>query len=91
MNSGTQDDSRRSDTEPAIFLVHGRDEGTKHGVARFVRSVTGLEPIILAEQPVLGMTVIESFEKHASQVSYAIVIATGDDEGRLIGEELLNP
>jgi hypothetical protein len=63
MNSGTQDDSRRSDTEPAIFLVHGRDEGTKHGVARFVRSVTGLEPIILAEQPVLGMTVTESFEK----------------------------
>jgi predicted nucleotide-binding protein len=87
----TQDDTRRSNTEPAIFLVHGRDEGTKHGVARFVRAITGLEPIILAEQPALGQTVIESFERHASKVTYAIVLATGDDEGRLIGEEQLKP
>jgi len=80
----TQDDSRHSDTKPAIFLVHGRDEGTKHGVARYVRAITGLEPIILAEQPALGQTVIESFERYASQVTYAVVLATGDDEGRLL-------
>jgi predicted nucleotide-binding protein len=83
----TQNDTRRSNTEPAIFLVHGRDEGAKHGVARFVRAITGLDPIILAEQPALGQTVIESFERYASQVTYAIVLATGDDEGRLKGED----
>jgi predicted nucleotide-binding protein len=87
----TQDDTRRSNSEPAIFLVHGRDLGTKHGVARFVRAITGLEPIILAEQPALGQTVIESFEKYASKVTYAIVLATGDDQGRLIGEEQFKP
>jgi predicted nucleotide-binding protein len=86
-----QDDTRLSNTEPAIFLVHGRDEGAKHGVARFVQAITGLEPIILAEQPALGQTVIESFERYASQVTYAIVLATGDDEGRLMGEEALKP
>jgi predicted nucleotide-binding protein len=78
-----QDSALASGTEPAIFLVHGRDEGAKHGVARFVRDITGLVPIVLAEQPNLGQTVIEKFEKHASQVSYAIVLLTGDDEGRL--------
>jgi hypothetical protein len=80
-----------SDMEPAIFLVHGRDDAAKHGVARFVRNITGIEPIILAEQPDLGQTVIEKFEKHASQVSYAIVLVTGDDEGRLKGDELMKP
>lgn len=69
--------------EPSIFLVHGREEGAKHAVARFVQIITGLEPIVLAEQPNLGQTLIEKFEKHASQVSYAIVLLTGDDEGRL--------
>lgn len=81
--SGTQ--TSHPSAEPAIFLVHGRDEGAKHGVTRFVESITGLEPIILAEQANLGQTVIEKFEKHASQVSYAIVLLTGDDEGRLKG------
>jgi predicted nucleotide-binding protein len=54
-----------------------------------VRDITGVEPIILAEQPDVGQTVIEKFEKHASRVSYAIVLVTGDDEGRLIGDELM--
>jgi predicted nucleotide-binding protein len=76
-----------SDTEPAIFLVHGRDDAAKHAVARFVQAITGLEPTILAEQPDRGQTVIEKLEKHASEVSYAIVLATGDDEGRLMGED----
>jgi len=77
--------------KPAIFLVHGRAEGPKHAVARFVRDLTGTEPIILAEQANLGRTVIEKFEKHASQVSFAIVLATGDDEGRLKGSSEMMP
>jgi predicted nucleotide-binding protein len=80
-----------SGTQPAVFLVHGRDEGAKHGVARFVRDITGVEPIVLAEQPNLGQTVIEKFEQHASQVSYAIVLLTADDEGRLKGTRRMKP
>jgi predicted nucleotide-binding protein len=80
-----------SGAKPAIFLVHGRDEGAKHGVARFIRDITGLEPIVLADQPNLGQTVIEKFERHASKVSYAIVLLTGDDEGRLRNTRPMKP
>jgi len=77
--------------KPAVFLVHGRAKWPKHAVARFVRDLTGTEPIILAEQANLGQTVIEKFEKYASRVSFAIVLATGDDEGRLKGSSEMKP
>jgi predicted nucleotide-binding protein len=49
----------------------------KKAVARFV-STLGLDPIILHEQPNQGRTLIEKFEAHA-EVSFAVVILTGDD------------
>jgi predicted nucleotide-binding protein len=78
-------------TQRAIFLVHGRDNAAKYGVARFVHSVTGITPIILAEQPNLGQTIIEKFERHALNVSFAIVLLTADDEGRLKDAHDLKP
>jgi predicted nucleotide-binding protein len=78
-------------TERAIFLVHGRDNAAKHGVARFVQSVTGITPRILAEQANLGQTIIEKFERHALNVSFAIVLLTADDEGGLKGAHDLKP
>ena len=60
-----------------IFIVHGHDEGIKHGVARFVEKF-GLEAVILSEQPSSGKTIIEKFEAH-SEVGYAIVLLTPDD------------
>ncbi len=78
-------------TEQAIFLVHGREDAAKHGVARFVQIVTGITPIILAEQPNLGQTIIEKFERHALRVSFAIVLLTADDEGGLKGAHDLKP
>ncbi len=86
-----EDEISLPDREPAIFLVHGRAEGPKHEVARFVRGLTGTEPIILAEQANLGQTVIEKFEKYASLVSFAIVLVTGDDEGRLKDTREMKP
>jgi predicted nucleotide-binding protein len=77
--------------QQAIFLVHGRDNAAKHGVARFVQSVTGITPIILAEQPNLGQTIIEKFERHALNVSFAIVLLTADDEGGLKNAHDLKP
>lgn len=71
----------RKSTEPgtSVFIVHGRDEGKKEAVARFV-GMLGLRPIILHEQANLGRTLIEKFEAHAD-VSFAVVILTGDDTG----------
>jgi predicted nucleotide-binding protein len=62
----------------AAFVVHGRDHGTKEAVARFLEKLE-VQPIILHEQADQGRTLIEKFERHASQVGCAVVILTGDD------------
>ena len=68
-----------------IFIVHGRDEGAKNMVARFLEKLD-LKPVILAEMPGEGCTIIEKFEQYA-QVGYAIVLLTPDDAGSLEGDE----
>ena len=50
-----------------------------------VQDVTGLRPVILDEQERLGKTIIEKLEEHAYKTWYAVVLLTGDDEGRLKG------
>ena len=73
-----------------IFVVHGRDEGAKNAVARFIEKLD-LVPVILSETPGEGRTIIEKFEQHA-QVGCAIVLLTPDDAGSLQGDENgLNP
>ncbi|MCB8884023.1 nucleotide-binding protein [Acidisoma cellulosilytica] len=64
-----------------VFVVHGHDEGAKHGVARFLEKL-GLEAIILGEQPDRGRTIIEKFEDHAGDVGFAVVLLTPDDVGQ---------
>jgi len=68
-----------------IFIIHGRDDGAKETVARFVTTL-GLKPIILHEQSNQGRTIIEKFERHA-QVGFAIALLTPDDVGALQGHE----
>ena len=67
-----------------VFLIHGRDEGTRETVARFLEHL-GLVPVILAEQASQGSTIIEKFETHAN-VSFAIALLTPDDAGSLDSE-----
>lgn len=67
-----------------IFIVHGREDGTKESVARFITKL-GLEPIILHEQANQGRTIIEKFEAH-SVVDYALVLFTPDDFGHPANE-----
>jgi predicted nucleotide-binding protein len=72
-----------------VFIVHGRDEAAKQTVARFL-STLDLEPIILHEQASRGQTIVEKFEAN-SEVAFAIVLVTPDDEGRLRGDSDLRP
>ena len=65
------------------FVVHGRDDAAKESVARFLTRL-GVDPVILHEQSSSGMTVIEKLE-HYSDVPFAVVLLTPDDEGRLAG------
>ncbi|WP_052458438.1 TIR domain-containing protein, partial [Xanthomonas citri] len=66
-----------------VFIVHGHDGEAREAVARFLGRL-GLEPIILHEQANRGRTVIEKVEAH-SDVGFAVVLLTPDDEGRVRG------
>ena len=65
------------ETTNEVFVVHGRDDGAKETVARFL-SKLGLQPVILHERANQGRTIIEKFEEHA-QVGYAVILLTPDD------------
>jgi predicted nucleotide-binding protein len=62
-----------------VFIVHGHDNGTLQTVARFLERA-GVEPIILHEQASGGRTIIEKLEAN-SDVGFAVVLLTPDDEG----------
>jgi len=62
-----------------VFIVHGHNDAIKESVARFVEKL-GLAAIVLHELPNEGKTIIEKFESN-SQVDYAVVLLTADDEG----------
>lgn len=64
-----------------IFIVHGHDGEARESVARFLTNI-GFVPIILHEQANRGRTIIEKVEAN-SDVSFAIVLLTPDDEGRV--------
>ena len=73
-------------TQNSVFLVHGHDEGAKHGVARFLEQL-GVTPVILQEQINRGMTVIEKFEDFAARAGFAVILMTPDDYGYPVNEE----
>ena len=67
-----------------VFIVHGHNIQVRDNVELLLRRV-GLDPIILANEPNKGRTVIDKIEDY-SDVSFAIIIYTACDEGRLKGE-----
>lgn len=73
------DVTKLSSTSKRVFIVHGRDAEPKEAVARFLTSL-GYEPIILHEQANKGRTIIEKFRDEASDVGFAVVLMTPDDE-----------
>ena len=72
-----------------VFIVHGHDEAPREMVARFI-SLMGLEPVILHEQANRGMTIPEKLIAY-SNVGFAVVLLTPDDEGRAVTEKEAKP
>lgn len=66
-----------------VFIVHGHDDGARESVARFLERIE-LEAIILHEQANQGRTIIEKVVAH-SDVGFAVVLLTPDDEGCIKG------
>jgi len=64
-----------------VFVVHGHDDALRSQVCRLLEHLD-LVPVVLSEQPDGGRVLIEKFEQH-SNVAYAVVLLTPDDEGRL--------
>lgn len=64
-----------------IFVVYGHDEIARTQLEAMIRR-WDLEPIILDQQASSGQTIIEKLEEYRTDVGYAIVLATPDDDGK---------
>ena len=69
----------RINNSKQIFVIHGHNEAKRRELSDMLKGRFGLEPIILSEQPDQGLTIIEKFEKYATQCSYAFALFTPDD------------
>lgn len=68
-----------------IFVVYGHDEIARTQLEALLRR-WDMEPIILDQQASGGQTIIEKLEEYGSDVGYAIVLATPDDDGKAKSE-----
>jgi len=68
-----------------VFVVYGHDPNSRHQLEAMLRR-WGLEPLILDQLPTEGQTVIEKLESAITDVDFAVVLATPDDEGFRAGQ-----
>jgi len=81
----TQTKEMTKHVKASAFIVHGRDNEAKQTVARYLEHLE-IKPIILSEQG--GIKGILDKIEYCSEVDFAIVLLTPDDEGCLKGEPL---
>lgn len=81
-------DAGDGESAATIFIVHGRSDTPRLEVELLIHRATHLAPVVLSAQPNQGATIIEKLEAHlnASKSSFAVVLMTGDDVGRLDDE-----
>jgi CheY-like chemotaxis protein len=72
---------RRSLREkPRVFIVHGHDHRTVRELKHYLQHILKFEePVVLWERKSAGMTVIEKFERYASEAEVVFVLMTPDD------------
>ena len=68
-----------------VFVVYGHDDIARTQLEALLRR-WDLEPIILDQQASGGQTIIEKLEELSSNIGYAIVLATPDDQGKANNE-----
>jgi len=70
-----------------VFVVYGHDTASREKLELILLKM-GLEPVVLANLPAAGDTIIEKLEKYlrdAHGVGFACVLLTPDDEGHRAG------
>jgi len=93
LGGAVTDASERTARGRSVFIVHGH-AGREDAVARVVNEhpTLGLKAVILGEAPHGGsQTLIEKLERVAAPCGYAVVIYTGDDLGRAVDADGLEP
>ena len=81
---GTQSVMLRADATASlrkVFVVFGHDDALRNEV-KLTLTAVGLEPITIGSLPSAGRTIIEQVERY-SDVQYAVVLMTPDDEGHV--------
>jgi len=63
-----------------VFVVYGHETSARTQLEAMLRR-WGLEPLILDQLPSEGQTIIEKLESYTSNVNFAVVLATPDDQG----------
>lgn len=63
-----------------VFISHGHSEIAKLKLKSFLQDRLDMEPVILADQPDLGLTVVEKLEKYGSECDFALILLTADDQ-----------
>ena len=82
----TKDEMKiKAESTNKVFIVHGHNNEIKQIIARTLSQLK-LEPIILHEKAEQGRTIIEKFEQNSSDVNFAIILLTADDEGKAKAE-----
>lgn len=68
------------------FIVHGHDENAKLALKNYLQNTFHWpEPVILAEKPSGGKTIIEKFEDYSDNIDVVFVLLTPDDMGGAAG------
>jgi predicted nucleotide-binding protein len=71
-----------------VFIIYGHDSASRDGLELLLRRM-GLDPIVLANLPASGDTIIEKLEhylKEHGNVGFACALLTPDDEGHKAGK-----
>jgi len=82
--------AKRSPASRKVFVVHGHDEAAREAVARFLDKLD-LEPVILHERPNKGRTLITKFREESTDIGFAVVLMTPDDQGAEAGVPAARP
>lgn len=69
-----------------VFVVYGHDTTARNELEAMLRR-WGLDPLILDQLPSEGQTIIEKLEQYMAEVSFAVILATPDDEGHRAGRD----
>lgn len=70
----------KSAVNKRVFVVYGHDKDVRAKLETMLRR-WGLEPIFMDQIPSEGQTIIEKLESATKDISFAIILATADDEG----------